>query len=74
MALIRLLSIVIVGLGGVVEAQSGTAKGYDVLDYVDQLIGSSNGGLKIQVPAGEQRLTESQETSSLGRQFPMVSQ
>lgn len=59
MALMRLLFTGVVGLGGFVTAQSGTAKGpsYDVLDYVDQLIGSSNGGLRTQDSDEELRFT-----------------
>lgn len=46
MALLRyLLAFVSVGIGGLVRAQAEGST-YDVLDYVDQLIGSSNGGMK----------------------------
>jgi len=45
MALLRyLLAFVSVGIGGLVRAQAEGST-YDV-DYVDQLIGSSNGGMK----------------------------
>ena len=41
-----LLPFAIVGVGGLVGAQTEGST-YDVLDYVDQLIGSSNGGMDI---------------------------
>ena len=55
-------------------AQNSTNATYDVLDYVDQLIGSNNGGLSFLIPTIWSRNTEfSQETSSLEQLFPMVS-
>jgi hypothetical protein len=49
MALTNLLSTVVLSaLFGQVVAQAATADAkYDVLQYVDQLIGSSNGGSEL---------------------------
>ena len=59
MAFMRLVFTTFVAVGGLVKAQTGTAEGsgYDVLDYVDQLIGSSNGGLNTDELEENRRLT-----------------
>jgi hypothetical protein len=53
MALAKLLSTAVLSaLFGQVVAQSATADAkYDVLQYINQLIGSSNGGAESKPPA-----------------------
>lgn len=68
-----LVSIFAMALVRLVDAQAEETPAYDVLDYVDQLIGSSNGGSWSPGIEGSEIETDNdQETSSQEQPYLMV--